>query len=175
MRTLLRPEGRAPPASRLTVQLKLFILPLKNLAPAEQEMNGLLRSHRVLAVKKEFVPDGENSFWTFCVEYLESPVGTSSSGNAVGKGPKVDYREVLNATDFALFSRLRDFRKTTAEKEAVPVYAIFTNDQLAEMVKRKAKTKAALREIEGVGESRVEKHGEAVLALLNEPTNPVPG
>jgi len=26
----------------------------------------------MLAVKKEFVDDGENSFWTFCVEYLES-------------------------------------------------------------------------------------------------------
>ncbi len=162
-------------AFHLTVQLKLFILPLRNLAPAEQEMNGFLRSHRVLTVTKEFVAEGENSFWTFCVEYLESSVGMSSGGGTVGKGPKVDYREVLNAAEFALFSRLRDFRKTAAEKEAVPVYAIFTNDQLAEMVKRKSKTKAALREIEGVGESRVEKHGEAVLALLNEPTNPVPG
>ena len=54
------------------MQLKVFILPVKNLAEAEGEMNGFLRSHRVLAVKKEFVADGENSFWTFCVEYLES-------------------------------------------------------------------------------------------------------
>ena len=45
------------------MQLKLFILPVKNLAAAEAEMNAFLRSHRVLAVKKEFVSDGENSFW----------------------------------------------------------------------------------------------------------------
>ena len=57
------------------MQLKLFILPVKNLAAAEAEMNAFLRSHRVLAVKKEFVGDGENSFWTFCVEYLESAPG----------------------------------------------------------------------------------------------------
>ena len=50
------------------MQLKLFILPVKNLEAAEGEMNGFLRAHRVLAVKKEFVADGENSFWTFCVE-----------------------------------------------------------------------------------------------------------
>jgi len=28
-------------------------------------MNAFLRGHRVLAVKKEFVADGENSFWSF--------------------------------------------------------------------------------------------------------------
>ena len=53
------------------MQLKLFILPVKNVTAAEAEMNAFLRGHRVLAVKKEFVPDGENSFWTFCVEHLE--------------------------------------------------------------------------------------------------------
>ena len=45
------------------MKLKLFILPVKNLAAAEAEMNAFLRAHRVLAVKKEFVADGENSFW----------------------------------------------------------------------------------------------------------------
>jgi len=37
------------------MQLKLFILPVKNLAAVEAEMNAFLRSDRVLAVKKEFV------------------------------------------------------------------------------------------------------------------------
>jgi hypothetical protein len=34
------------------MQLKLFVLPIKNLGAAETEMNGFLRGHRVLAVKK---------------------------------------------------------------------------------------------------------------------------
>jgi len=54
------------------MQLKTFVLPIKNLSAAESAMNAFLRSHRMLTVKKEFVSDGENSFWTFCVEYLES-------------------------------------------------------------------------------------------------------
>jgi hypothetical protein len=45
------------------MQLKLFILPVKNMDAAEAEMNAFLRSHRVLTVKKELVADGENSFW----------------------------------------------------------------------------------------------------------------
>ena len=66
------------------MQLKLFIVPVKNLAEPEAEMNAFLRGHRVLAVKKEFVPDGENSFWTFCVEHLE---GAAAPGGLPGRGP----------------------------------------------------------------------------------------
>jgi len=43
------------------MQLKLFVVPIKNISEAEAEMNGFLRGRRVLAVKKEFVADGENS------------------------------------------------------------------------------------------------------------------
>ena len=43
------------------MQLKVFVLPVKNLGAAEVEMNTFLRGHRVLAVKKEFVAEGENS------------------------------------------------------------------------------------------------------------------
>ena len=42
------------------MQLKVFMLPVKNLGAAEAEMNAFLRGDRVLAVKKEFVADGEN-------------------------------------------------------------------------------------------------------------------
>ena len=32
------------------MQLKLFVIPIKNVSEAEAEMNGFLRGHRVLAV-----------------------------------------------------------------------------------------------------------------------------
>ena len=35
------------------MQLKLFIVPVKNLAVPEGEVDAFLRSHRVLAVRKE--------------------------------------------------------------------------------------------------------------------------
>jgi hypothetical protein len=90
------------------MQLKLFVLPIKNLGAAEAEMNGFLRGHRVLAVKKEFVPDGENSFWTFCVEYLD---GAGAGALLPGGRPKIDYKEVLKPEEFEVFSRLREWRR----------------------------------------------------------------
>ncbi len=98
------------------MQLKVFILPTRKLVEAELEMNVFLRTHRVLGVKKKFVPDGENAFWTFCVEYLE-PVGNATPG---ARSPKVDYKEVLKPEEFEVFSRLREWRKSVAEKEVVP-------------------------------------------------------
>ena len=148
------------------MQLKLFVLPIKNLGAAEAEMNGFLRGHRVLAVKKEFVADGGNSFWSFCVEYLD---GVGAGALVPGGRPKVDYKEVLKPEEFEVFSRLRDWRKGVAEKEGVPVYTVLTNEQLAQMVQKQVKGKAGLKEIEGVGEARIEKCGEALVQLLAAP------
>ena len=152
------------------MQFKLFVLPVSNTSPAEAETNAFLRSHRVLGVKTEFVSAGENSFWALCVEYLEGPSG--SNGPASAKLPKVDYKEVLKPQEFEVFSRLREWRKTTADQEGVPVYVVFTNEQLAEMVQKRVTSKAALQGIEGVGEARVQKYGEAILERLV--FNPVP-
>jgi len=49
-----------------------------------------------------------------------------------------------------------------------PSYAVFTNEQLAEMVQRRVASAAALREISGVGEARIEKYGAAFLDILKE-------
>jgi len=150
------------------MQLKLFVIPIKNVSEAEAEMNGFLRGHRVLAVQKEFVADGENSFWSVCVEYLDG-TAAGTGGRTVGsRVPKVDYKEVLKPEEFELFSRLRDWRKAEAGKEGVPVYAVFTNEQLAQVVQKKINTKAGLKEIEGVGEARMEKYGEALVQLLTQ-------
>jgi superfamily II DNA helicase RecQ len=80
----------------------------------------------------------------------------------------VDYRQVLDASTFALFSRLRDLRKTLAEQENVPPYAVFTNEQLAEIAKRRCDSPAALGKINGIGTARVEKYGAILVATLLE-------
>ena len=58
-----------------------------------------------------------------------------------------------------MFARLREIRKEIAQADAVPVYTVFTNEQLAQMVQARATTKAALEKIAGVGDARIEKYG----------------
>ena len=154
------------------MQYKLFVVPIKNIADAEDELNRFLHGHRILAVSKEFVGQNENSFWTFAVEFLDSAGGSASSGgsgatSAYGKAkPKIDYKEVLSADDFTLFCKLREMRKLIATREAIPVYAVLTNEQLAEIAKRKPKSKSELEKIDGIGEAKSTKYGADFLSSL---------
>lgn len=75
---------------------------------------------------------------------------------------------MLNEQDFAVYAKLRALRKELAEKEGIPAYAVLTNEQMAEMVQRRVQTKAALREIAGIGDARIDKYGESFLQLLRE-------
>lgn len=143
-------------------------VPANGQGSAKEELNKLLRAGRIASVRKEFVAHGEDSFWAFCVEYLDGPL----SAGKPGAGPKVDYKEVLSPEDFAVFSKLRDLRKAIAEKEAIPAYSIFTNEQLAAMVTGKIDSLAGLGKIPGIGEARVGKYGAAFLAVLKGKTGP---
>jgi hypothetical protein len=101
---------------------RIFTVPIHDPGPAEAELNGFLRSHRVLAVERKWVESALNSYWTFCVDYLESAGGPTSggrNGNHSGRG-RIDYREKLSPEDFAVFARLRDLRREIAQEEAIP-------------------------------------------------------
>jgi superfamily II DNA helicase RecQ len=143
-------------------------IPANGQGSAKEELNKLLRGGRIASVRKEFVANGEDSFWAFCIEYLDGALGADKGRGAVG--PKIDYKEVLSADDFAVFSKLRDLRKTLAEKEAIPAYSIFTNEQLAAMVTGKVDSLTAMGTIPGVGAARLDKYGTTFLAVMKNVT-----
>lgn len=152
------------------MQFEVFTVPAAG-GEAMQELNKFLAGHRVVGVEKHLVSSGAaGPAWVFCVEYLQGAVPEGKAGVGSGNmsltGMKVDYRALLSAEDFAVFSKLREVRKSLAERDGVPPYAIFTNEQLAQVVKEKATTKAALGKIDGIGVGRLEKYGEALLAAL---------
>lgn len=145
---------------------RFFTVPIQDEGSAAEQLNGFLRSHKVLAVDRRWVEQGPSSFWSFCVDYLESGSGPRNGPRADGPRSRVDYREVLKPEDFAVFAKLRQWRKDTAQAEAVPVYTIFTNEQLAQMVQARTTSKAGLEKIAGVGDARIDKYGPPVLELL---------
>ncbi len=143
-----------------------FTVPVADSDLAEQELNSFLAQHRVVSVDCTMVADGTSSFWAISVRYR-----AGSQGGGIKKA-KIDYRDVLSAKEFAAYVRLRDLRKTMAEQEGVPPYALFTNEQLATMVRREIPSIAALAEISGVGPAKVEKYGAAFVAAIKAATKP---
>lgn len=145
------------------MRVKFFAVPALAPGEAEEELNRFLAAHRVLAVDRHLVSADRAAYWALCVSYLDGEATPSPL-----KRGKIDYKEVLSEPDFALFARLRSLRKDLAEREGVPAYALFTNEQLAAMVTRRVRTASDLGALAGVGAARVEKYGEAFLALLRE-------
>ena len=141
--------------------MRFFNVPVSGGDEAVEEVNRFLGAHRIVAIDRQFVHDGANSAWALCITYVQP-----ANRPPPGRRGKIDYRDVLSEPDFAMFAKLRALRKTLADQEGVPAYALFTNEQLAEMVRRRVRTTSALREIDGVGEARVEKHGKNFLAVL---------
>lgn len=144
---------------------RFFTIPIRDCGPAESELNAFLGTHKILAVDRRWVDQGASSFWCFCVDYLEKATTAGGPNGSAMRG-KIDYKEVLKPEDFAVFARLREWRKSVSQHEAVPVYTVFTNDQLAQMVQARVTTKAALEKIAGIGGARIEKYGAKILELL---------
>ncbi len=59
------------------------------------------------------------------------------------RGRAKDYKELLNPEDFAVFAHCAEPRKAIAQAEAVPVYTVFTNEQLAQMVTNRVRSQRA--------------------------------
>ena len=71
-------------------------------------------------------------------------------------------------TDEALYEVLRAWRNAQALEQGVPPYALFTNRQLRDLALQRPQTAAALAKIPGVGSTRVDRHADAVLAIVRE-------
>lgn len=162
------------------MQLHLFAIPALHPEDAQQELNAFCASRRVVAIERQFVAAGLESYWALCVVVAAGPgrlpdtlkAPERRSGSRGTTSARIDYKTVLNAADFAIYAALRGWRKATAEQEGVPVYAVFTNEQLAEIAQRRVSTLAELGDIDGIGAARLERYGAAVIALLQ--TTPLP-
>ncbi len=144
----------------MKLQYAAFHLPVYGSAAEQEELNRFLRGHRTVQTWREFIDSPGNPGWAILVEYMaEEKGGERQLG-------KVDYKEILSENDFAVFCKLRDVRKSLAEKNGLPVYAVFTNDQLADIARQKPSSKTGLMRIDGIGQGKSEKFEDEILACI---------
>ncbi|MBM6405210.1 ATP-dependent DNA helicase UvrD2 [Phycicoccus sp. CSK15P-2] len=70
--------------------------------------------------------------------------------------------------DEQLFEALREWRLTTAKDADVPAYVVFTDATLTAIAERVPGDTAELSRIPGVGPVKIERFGDAVLALVRD-------
>jgi ATP-dependent DNA helicase RecQ len=66
-----------------------------------------------------------------------------------------------------LFDALREARRKLAAEAGVPPYVIFHDSTLREIAARKPKDLNELSAVEGIGTVKLERYGEAMLAVLS--------
>ncbi len=72
----------------------------------------------------------------------------------------------LSGPDAALFARLRDWRRDEAARQRVPPYVIFHDRTLGEIARLRPRSAADLAGVSGVGLSKLQRYGGAVLAVV---------
>ncbi|NKC30834.1 DNA helicase RecQ [Falsiroseomonas selenitidurans] len=66
----------------------------------------------------------------------------------------------------SVFEALRDWRRSEAQAQSVPAYVIFQDRTLAEIATARPRSLDQLGQIAGVGRTKLERYGDAVLRVL---------
>jgi len=148
----------------MSLQYRFFSISVTYASDIESDLNAFLKTVQVITIHKELICQESRYYWAISVEYQEGRQKDVRKSDLIKK--KIDYKEVLSPEDFSIYAKLRDWRKETAAREAVQLYNVFMNDQLAAMVQKKVITKSALKDIDGIGDARMKKYGDAVLSIL---------
>ena len=67
-----------------------------------------------------------------------------------------------------LFEKLRNVRKEIAFREGVPPFVVFSDKSLLDMCVKLPMNEESFLEVSGVGQSKLEKYGEAFISIIKE-------
>lgn len=76
-------------------------------------------------------------------------------------------RTVVNSGDEPLWELLRECRSRLAKEQGIPPYAVFHDSTLLEMLEIRPTNLAAMRNINGIGDVKLERYGDQFLKLIN--------
>ncbi|HZX86430.1 MAG TPA: RQC domain-containing protein, partial [Reyranella sp.] len=73
---------------------------------------------------------------------------------------------VVNEADGALLEALKALRTKLAQVQKVPAYVVFSDRTLVELATHRPESLRAMREIHGVGDTKLERYGAAFLEVV---------
>ena len=91
-----------------------------------------------------------------------------AAAQAAARARTADIAEDIDM-DADLLARLKLWRTTEAKAQKVPAYVICNDRTLVALALQKPRTSAQLFSIDGMGEKRIERYGDAILRTLAEP------
>ncbi len=137
------------------MQIKLFTIPITDSGTFLEEMNRFLRANKIFEVENQLVSNERGALWCFCVKYLSAAPAFQKTESL-----KKDYKSELSEEVFKVFSNLREVRKQIATEDAVPAYAVCTDEELAQIAALPEMNEKSLKKVKGFGDKKFEKYGQ---------------
>jgi superfamily II DNA helicase RecQ len=132
----------------------------------DQEVRDFLKDKEVISVTDFHFIKNDVPYLTFVLRYFPHRAEIESKNMSKEKRDQdEDWKKLLTEADMGLFNILRDWRSQRCKKEGVPPYILFTNHQLAMIVKKRPQSLSELTQIDGIGKGKAEKYGEEVLSI----------
>ena len=116
----------------------------------------------VLDVSEHFFVHDRRPTWALLLSYREIQRPGEKKGEA-----RKDWRADLDEPGRQLFDELRGWRAKACQRDGLPPYLICTNRQIAEIARTPARTKADLHAIHGLGQTKIDRWGEEMLAVVS--------
>ena len=148
------------------MSFELFTIELPNGRDELERLNRFLAMHRVVSTQRQMVTRDGIPYLVFCLEYIPGQEVRPALPTTSESVEKKDVWQSLTPEERILYGKLRELRNEVAAEEHVKAFVIFTNEQLAEMVRRRVTTQEAMKEIPEIGRSRLEKYCPRFLELL---------
>ena len=80
-------------------------------------------------------------------------------------------RAEVAAVDELVYEALRTWRREVSKQHGVPAYTVFHDATLRELASARPQSLAQLRAISGIGATKLERYGEALLTILSGPSS----
>jgi len=109
----------------------------------------------VCSINDHFFVKDDVPYLALVVCYRAVPVAPAAKTEKPARTRDESWRDLLTESDWPLFKTLRGWRSEQSKKDGVPPYVICNNHQLAEVVKARPATLAALGQIDGFGEAKL--------------------
>jgi superfamily II DNA helicase RecQ len=148
------------------MKVKLFQLRMDaaHLDVDQESLNQFMEQVTIKKTATQFVP-GEPDYWSVIVYYEnEKPKKPAyKEPEKLSFEPDVE----LTAEEREIISALKQWRKDKANALNVPDYIICHNAELNSLAKLKPRTMADLSNIKGFGDTKIAKHGDEIISVLN--------
>ncbi len=156
------------------MKLKVFTLRFDDSSGAfdDGDLVAFMEDHdnprEVIDVSEHFFVHDRRPIWALLLSYRDVP----RPGARRRRDPAKDYRADLDEPDKELYDELKSWRAKACRREGLPPYLICTNRQMADIARSRPASLAKLHDINGLGDAKVSRWGEEILAVVKAASGP---